>query len=435
MSLNLHEEGLRIDGISHDFRRLDDSFGCKEQPDDSCKEFLAVSAQTQAQQSPWEFAQFDLSIPQEVFLNLWSEPNQESPSNQTDSTCLEGTRINSLISESDQVSAPNIFDETDQISLESLSTRSMIVSDFEGESHTRVWDIRRSHGFRTDLRREAAQDTGIIDPLTRIYTLNQLHSAAQVLSPLWDSLTRVLLCDAKPTSDGLFVVDTSRRDDQLIKKVMTCCKDLLYKPIKDTKILVGSVWRKLSKWEAFKVIKRDYCNNDDKVLSAWFGSDLKHGFKNTNVDWLLSSDGEPLLTTITNQDQVLDVLRSMEEQTLTDIQTNVLSKLHHHTQADAFLGGRDQSTKLPCSVLCNKAAALYFYQRIFNRGLDYMITDPQSVAAVSLRRAIALVRSQIANTNAGRRFLEELGEPDARGYLQLPKKVPIYFEVVPIADA
>lgn len=296
-----------------------------------------------------------------------------------------------------------------------------------------VWDVRGSLYCKTTYKTPRIHQDILEEQLLRLFTQNEVQSAGTVIHPQWNPLIELLLNGAK--REGSFLIERSRRDDQVVKKVLTCNKDLIYKVIKNQKVLNGSAWRKRTKDEAFDIIGDELCAGNQQAVTDLFGPDLKHGFKNTTIDWLLGQEGDALLERITSEAHVSGLMETLDEQTEDDIRTNILSKLNNPAESQAFLSKKDKCTKLPCSSLGNKAACLYFYQRLLNRGLDYKIISDEYPAGLRLRRAIALVRSRIALTEVGRRFLQDLGQPNQRGYLQLKKQVPIYFLVLPTETA
>lgn len=389
------------------------------QHDDYCKQFLDLTESYSAHDSLLDGLDYTGYGQQETVESVGDELEQARlPESMisVSNTGLEGsTNIDTL-------------QEIKCSPLRSPSKRS-VNSDLLETERSVVWSLSASLNRKTTNRAQRNQEGTLEEPLYKFFMRNELESAGTIIHPQWNPLTEMLLNGAK--FDGSYIIENSRRDDQLTKKVLTCSKDLIYKLIKNYKVLNGSAWRKLTKKEAFAIVRDELCAGDEHALSSWFGEDLKFGFKNATIDWLLGPAGEALLERITSEPHVVNLMETLDEQTESDIRTNVLSKLNHPVESQAFLAKKDKCTKLPCSSLCNKAACLYFYQRLLNRGLDYVITNNQSPASLRLRRAIVLVRNRIAHTEVGRRFLQCLGEPNERGYLQLKKQVPIYFEVLP----
>lgn len=258
--------------------------------------------------------------------------------------------------------------------------------------------------------------------------MHNIHSPLMTehcCEPKWHNFLILVFGTNWRPLNSFTIIDLSRRDDQLIKRVMTFIKDLIYKPYKEQKILVDQVWRRRSKEEAFEALGEDLKIKKD-MRDSWFGSKLKDGLKNGMVDFLFQLEGQTFFDKITQIEFVDCLIEVLHSQTDQDIQTNIVSKLSSPQMWTSFVESKDQSTKLPTSYNCNLMSCLYFYQKLLCRKLDYSVHESEHDNSVhKLRRVLIHLRNKIGSTNLNM----SQAQPDQRGYIKLDKRVKICYQI------
>jgi hypothetical protein len=264
--------------------------------------------------------------------------------------------------------------------------------------------------------------------LTELFEQNIINTYEMNSDPKWRTVLNLAL-GFTPTNNAQHTPEFCvRRDDQLIKKVMTIIKDSIYKPIKDQMRIVESRgFRKRTKAEALDQLKLTY-NLNVGIFSSFFGSKLRDGLTNGMIDHLFSPDGKTYFDEITNLRFVCKIIEALNEQTRKDIRTNIIEKLRCPLQTTALLAEKSQRTKLPTSFLCNLVACLCFYQRVLCRGLDYSAAKQSNLEALHVLKSVSsFLISKIKATPAGKQYLSSIASPDELGRIKLKKAVMIPF--------
>lgn len=209
-----------------------------------------------------------------------------------------------------------------------------------------------------------------------------------------------------------------RRDDHHIKQFMSASKIVIYRDLKKQ--------FKLTKSAIFEMIAEIYFGGDQEQTSLWFGKGLRHGLKNTMITWLFEPEGGILFQKLTDPQHIRAVIQFMHSETKRKIEGSILKHLNNKSRWAAFLSGKKRTTKLPSSFNGNLMSPYCLFQRVLNYGL---LTQPDTTIPQfgALHTAIELVRVKLQETETGRLCLDAQPAPQANGYLEITRMVPIFF--------
>lgn len=161
----------------------------------------------------------------------------------------------------------------------------------------------------------------------------------------------------------------SKRFDQFVKKCLTSWGDYLYVQYKTGK--------KVTKDEATNKLISAYSDPrlDNNELFNLFGGGRKDGLKNDTITYLLSN--RKLFKTMIKREVFDAVIKSLDEQTDSDIKTNIMSKIYETVACSTDPVERldelktvisfDRTFKKPFTFTENKLSVIHFLQQLLKK--------------------------------------------------------------------
>lgn len=171
--------------------------------------------------------------------------------------------------------------------------------------------------------------------------------------------------------------ENPHRKDELQKKTLSKITHYIYKKEYKFKSKIPKTEAQLKMKLAFDLLGEEkrigFESNKEEIFERLFGSDRKMGMHNDVVREILTNG--KLFERMLKYEFLNDVLHELDEQTKSDIETNIVSKFETSTveelRAAAFSedGKKKQSFKLPWSRLHNIEALLTFLDKLQYRAL------------------------------------------------------------------
>jgi hypothetical protein len=202
-------------------------------------------------------------------------------------------------------------------------------------------------------------------------------------------------------------IDNVHRKDELQKKTLSKITHYIYKQTYKYKSKIPKTTAQARMKADFdlsgNVIREGFESTKDEIFERLFGSDRKMGMHNDVVREILTNS--ILFNRMLQFEFLQRVLDELDQQTISDIQTNIVSKFETSTieelKSAAFSedGKKKQSFKLPWSRLHNIDALLIFLEK-----LEYRATKEVFISQTGhLRNLISSfkkVRDNVERTHA-----------------------------------
>lgn len=170
-------------------------------------------------------------------------------------------------------------------------------------------------------------------------------------------------------------IENVHRKDELQKKTLSKITHFIYKQSYKFKSKIPKTVAQARMKADFDLagdqIREGFESTQDEIFERLFGSDRKMGMHNDVVREIITN--KKLFDIMLNYDFLTKVVQELDEQTKSDIQTNIVSKFEtssiEELRAAAFSedGKKKQSFKLPWSRLHNLEAMVTFLEKLYYR--------------------------------------------------------------------
>ena len=169
---------------------------------------------------------------------------------------------------------------------------------------------------------------------------------------------------------------SNRRLTQFEKKFHSA----MLKHIKGATDLIANVPRKVKASKNLDEVYKLKQSNDDEVFDNLFGKKSKNGLKVSTIDKVLLN--KPLFDLVLSKDIISNVIRKLHEQTVKDIETNIMSSVRKYFEAGNASRrklmisekiNKSRTSKKPFTVQENYLAGILFLQRFIYRAKKSLI--------------------------------------------------------------
>lgn len=224
---------------------------------------------------------------------------------------------------------------------------------------------------------------------------------------------------------------SERRRDEMIKAALTTLKKVFYVKFKTekSKVKKASALEKLAATYGLIFNPADLKTCE---VNLWFGTGIRHGLKSQTIGVLLKRS--KFFEAMVDLENVEKLITHMNEATISDIKTNILSKPFWQRaifeRSDIRDAPRRRNQRLPLTYLCNLVAVRTLYQELLLKLPTVGSCAPGTLKAEqeeALKKVISYVEAKMRNSHAGRFWLNNI----AGSLKSTPKTVKICFQVMP----